>query len=101
LRVFELVGALLLQRPLRDFRIHDKGGAFVGGIEHKRLRRIRGRLRTEYIEAIAHIHLGLELRRLEMIVADLEHLPEGQARIISMPRQIRRRHAERIGLDLE
>jgi hypothetical protein len=58
-------------------------------------------LRIEYIAAITHIHLGLEMRRLEVIVADLEHLPEVQARIISMPRQIRRRQAERIGLDLE
>src|SRR5262245_26769147 len=101
LRVFDLVGALFLQRPPRDLRIHDKGGALTGGIEHERIRRIRGRLRIEYIAAIAHIHLGFEMRRLEVIVADLEHLPEGQLRMSSMPRQIRRRHAERIGLDLE
>src|ERR1700722_6407833 len=37
LRVFELVGALFLQRLPRDFRIHDKGGAFIGGMEHKRI----------------------------------------------------------------
>src|SRR5437588_1887362 len=86
LRVFELVGALFLQRPPRDFRIHDKGGAFVGGIEHKRIRRIWGRLRIEYVEAIAHIHLRFEMRRLEVIVADLEHFPEGQVRTLSMPR---------------
>jgi len=60
-----------------------------------------GRLRIEYVEPIAHIHLGFEMRRLEVIVADLEHFPEGQARTISMPRQIRRRQAERIGLDLD
>ena len=100
-RVFELVGALFLQRPPRDFRIHDEGGAFAGGIEHERIRRIRGRLRIEYIAAVTHIHLGFEMRRLEVIVADLEHLPEGQLRMSSMPRQIRRRQAERIGLDLE
>ena len=41
------------------------------------------------------------MRRLEVIVANLEHFPEGEIRIISMPRQIRRRHAERISLDLE
>src|SRR5215813_4805333 len=35
LRVFGLVGALFLQRSPRDFRIHDKGGAFTGGIEHE------------------------------------------------------------------
>src|SRR6266481_2628086 len=90
-----------LGRLARDFRIHDKGGAFIGGIEHKRIRRIWGRLRIEYVEAIAHIHLRFEMRRLEVIVADLEHFPEGQVRTISMPRQIRRRQAERIGLDLE
>jgi hypothetical protein len=38
-------------------------------------------LRIEYIEAITHIHLGFEMRRLEVIVADLELLPEGQVRI--------------------
>ena len=38
-------------------------------------------MRIEYIEAITHIHLGFEMRRLELIVADLEHLPEGQLRI--------------------
>src|SRR6516165_4843587 len=81
LRVFDLVGVLFLQRPPCDFRIHGKGGALTGAIEH--------------------IHLGLEMRRLEMVVADLEHLPEGQLRMSSMPRQIRRRQAERIGLDLE
>src|SRR5437667_4380396 len=86
LRVFDLVGALFLQRPPRDFRIDDKDGAFTGGIEHKRIRRIRWGLRIEYIEAITHIHLGFEMRRLEVIVADLEHLPEGQGRISSMPR---------------
>src|SRR5262249_1847756 len=37
LRVFGLVGALFLQRPPRDFRIHDKGGAFGSGIEHERI----------------------------------------------------------------
>src|SRR5215468_8741285 len=101
LRVFGLVGALFLQRPPRDFRIRDKGGAFAGGIEHERIRRIRGSLRIEYVAAIAHIHLGFEMRGLEVIVADLEHLPEGQLRMSSMPRQVRRRQAERIGLDLE
>src|SRR6266436_7033718 len=101
LRVFGLVGALFLQRLPRDFRIHDKGGAFTGGIERERIRRIRGSLRVEYIAAITHIHLGFEMRRLEVIVADLEHLPEGQLRMRSMPRQIRRRQAERIGLNLE
>src|SRR5215469_12340097 len=101
LRVFKLVGALFLQRPPRDLRIHDKGGAFTGGNEHKRIQRIWWRLCIEYIEPIAHIHLRFEMRRLEVIVADLEHFPEGQARIISMPRQIRRRQAERISLDLE
>jgi hypothetical protein len=60
LRIFALVGALFLQRPPRDFRIHDKGGTFTSGIEHKRIRRIRGRLRVEYIAAITHIHLGFE-----------------------------------------
>src|SRR6266404_3753283 len=101
LSVFGLVGALFLQRLPRDFRIHDKGGAFTGGIERERIRRIRGSLRVEYIAAITHIHLGFEMRRLEVIVADLEHLPEGQLRMRSMPRQIRRRQAERIGLNLE
>src|SRR6516225_2876618 len=101
LRVFRLVGALFLLRPPRDFRIDDKGGAFTGGIEHERIRRIRGRLRIEYIAAIAHIHLGFQMRRLEVIVADLERLPEGELRMRSMPRQIRRRQAERVGLDLE
>ena len=60
-----------------------------------------GWLRIEDIAAIAHIHLGLEMRRLEMIIADLEHLPEGHVRIGAMPRQVRRRHAERISLDLK
>jgi hypothetical protein len=41
------------------------------------------------------------MRRLEMIIADLEHFPEGHVRISAMPRQICRRQAERIGLDLE
>ena len=41
LRVFELVGALFLQRRPRDFRVHDKVGAFAGGIEHERTGRIR------------------------------------------------------------
>ena len=41
------------------------------------------------------------MRRLEVIVADLEHLPEGQVRTGAMARQVRRRHTERIGLDLE
>src|SRR3974390_2884308 len=99
--VFELVGVLFLQRLPRDFRIHDKDGALIGGIEHKRTRRIWGRFRIEYVEAIAHIYLRFEMRRLEVIVANLEHFPEGEIRIISMPRQIRRRHAERISLDLE
>jgi hypothetical protein len=36
-----------------------------------------------------------------MVVADLKHFPEWQVRMIAMPRQIRRRQAERIGLDLE
>src|SRR5258705_7356655 len=67
LRVFDLVGALSLQRPPRDFRIHDKGGAFTGGIEHKRIRRIWGRLRIEYAEAVANIHLRFEMRRLAAI----------------------------------
>src|ERR1700761_4576393 len=80
LRVFKLVGALFLQRPPRDFRIHDEGGAFIGGIEHKRIRRIWRRLRIEYIETIAYIHPGFEMRRLEVIVADLEHFPEGEVR---------------------
>ena len=101
LRVFDLVGALFLQRPPGDFRIHHKSGAATGGIEHERKRRIRRRLRIEYIVAITHIDPGFEMRRLEVIVADLEHLPESQLRMRSTPRQIRRRQAERIGLDLE
>ena len=101
LRVFELVDVLFLQRLPRDFRIHDKDGALIGGIEHKRARRIWGRFRIEYVDAIAYIYFRFEMRRLEVIVADLKHLPEGQVRIVPMPRQIRRRQAERIGLDLE
>ncbi len=97
--LFNLVGALLLQRRTSDFRVHGKRGAPASRIEHKRIRRIRWRLRIKYITAIAHIHLGLEVRRLEVIVADLEHLPEGHMRIGSVPRQIRWRQTELIGLD--
>ena len=91
LRVFELVGALFLQRRPHDFRIYDKSGAFIVGVEHKRIWRIWTRLRIKYVDAIAHIHLRFEMRRLEVIVADLEHFPEGQVRTISMLRQICRR----------
>ena len=101
LRVCALIGALFFQRPPRDFRIDDKGRTFFDRVEHERVRRIWGRLRIEYVEAIAHIHLRFEMRRLEVIVADLQHFPEGQVGTISMPRKIGRRQAERIGLDLE
>ena len=87
--------------PDERFSVHGKRGAPAGRIEHKKIRRIRGRLRIKYITAITHIHLGFEVRRLKVIVADLEHLPEGHMRIGSVPRQIRRRQTERIGLDLE
>ena len=50
---------------------------------------------------VADVDLRLEMRRLEMVVADLEHLPERQMRIGAMARQVRWRHAERIGLDLK
>src|SRR5207245_8807285 len=56
LRVFDLVGALFLQRPPRDFRIHDEGGAFTGRLGRKRLRRSRATARIEYIEAITPIY---------------------------------------------
>src|SRR5262249_54065676 len=56
---------------------------------------------VENIMLVADVNLRLEMRRLEMVVADLEHLPEGEMRTGAMARQVRRRHAERIGLDLE
>src|SRR5262249_53986890 len=101
LRVFGLVGAVFLQSPPPDFRIYDKGRGFWWWVLAERIRRIRNSLRIEDVAAIAHIHLGFEMRRLEVIVADLEHLPEGELRMRSMPRQIRRRQAERVSLDLE
>jgi len=55
-------------------------------IEHERLRRIRRLLGIEHIMAIAHVDLGFEMRRLEMIIANLEQLPEGYVRIGAMPR---------------
>src|SRR5262245_42626839 len=67
LRVLGLVGALFLQRPPRDFRIHDKAGASTGGMAVQRIRRIRRRLRIEYVAAITHIHLGFEMRRTDVI----------------------------------
>ena len=101
LRVFDLVGAFFLQCRPSDFRIDDKGGALTLGIENKRLRRIRWRLRIEHIAAIANVHLGLEMRCLEMIVSDLEHLPESHVRIAAMTRQVPRCHAKRVSLDLK
>src|SRR5260370_1782335 len=35
LRVFGLIGALSLHRPPRDFRIHDKDGAFTAALCHR------------------------------------------------------------------
>ena len=41
-------------------------------------------LRIENIAPVAHLHLGLEMGRLEMIVADLEHVPKVYVRISAM-----------------
>jgi hypothetical protein len=101
LRVLDLVGALFFPRRPCDCRVDDKGGAFADRIEHDGFRRLRSLLRIEHITAITHLYLGFEMRRLEMIVADLKHLPEGHVRIGTVVRQVRRRHAERISLDLE
>src|SRR6185437_7182588 len=48
-----------------------------------------------------NIDLRLEVRHREMVVAFLDHFPEGQIRTVAMARQVGRRHAERIGLDLK
>ena len=97
--ILHLVGVRFLQRRPGDFRIDHKSWAAAGGVKDDlsaaRLHRI------EHVVAVADIDLGLEMRRLEMIVADLEHLPERNVRTGAMPRQIGRRHAERIGLDLK
>jgi hypothetical protein len=63
--------------PASNFWIHDEGGTLASRIEYKGRRRIEGSVRIEHVAPVAHIHLGLEVSRLEMIVADLEHLPEG------------------------
>ena len=75
--------------------------ATAGRIEDERLRRIRRRLRVEHIVPVADVDLGFEMRHLEMVVAFLDHLPERHVRIGAVPGEVRRRHAERIGLDLE
>ena len=49
----------------------------------------------------ADVDLRLLMRHFEMVVAVLDHLPERHVRVVAVPRHIRRRHAERIGLDLE
>ena len=67
LHVFDLVGVLFRQCRPSDFRIDDKGGAFTGRIEHKRLRRIRELLRI--ITAIAHIYFGFETRPVVFMIA--------------------------------
>ena len=100
-REFGLVGPLFLQRRPGNLRIHEKGRAWTGGAEHERRRGVRGCVRIEHVVAVTHIDFGFEMRRLEMVVADLDHLPEVHVRTGSVPRQIRRRHAERISLDLE
>ena len=41
------------------------------------------------------------MRRLEMIISYLEHLPKGQMRAGSMAREVGWCHAEWVGLDLE
>ena len=72
-REFGLVGPLFLQRRPGNLRIHEKGRAWTGGAEHERRRGVRGCVRIEHVVAVTNIDFGFEMRRLEMIVADLEH----------------------------
>src|SRR5258708_36716444 len=67
LRVFGLIGALSLQRPPRDFRIHDKDGAFTGGVGNERVWGSWGRFRVEKQTAVAPRHLWFGRRCLEGI----------------------------------
>src|SRR5262249_42350756 len=101
LGVPDLVGVLLPWRGPSDLRVDHESGTFAGRIEHEGLRSFRCLLGVENITLVADVDLRLEMRRLEMGVADREHLPEGEMRAGAMARQVRRRHAERIGLDLE
>ena len=75
-RVLDLVGVLLLKRRPSDLRVDDKSGTFAGWIERDGLRPTRRLLRIKHVTAIAHLHLGFEMRGLEMVIADLKHLPE-------------------------
>ena len=68
------------------FGLTTKAGHLPFGSNTRGFDEFAGLLRIEHITAIAHLHLRFEMRRLEMIIADLEHLPEGHVRISAMPR---------------
>ena len=74
----------------RAERRHESG-TFAGRIERQGLRSIRWLLGVEHVVLVADVDLRLEMRRLEVIVADFEHLPESQVRTGAMTRQVRRR----------
>ena len=101
LRELIVVVLLLRHRLLGDVRIGLIHRAAAGRCEHERLGRIGRRHRIEHIMLFADVDLRLLMRHFEMVVADLDHLPERHVRIVAVARQIRRRHAERIGLDLK
>ena len=86
--------------------------AAIGGPQRIRLRRGRagpGRrepavaidILIEDVAPLAHVDLGRQLGDLEIVVAFLEVLPEGEIRIVPVARHVLRRHAERKRLDLE
>ena len=80
-------------------RVDHESGTFSGRIKREGLRSIRRLLRVKDIMLVADVDLRLEMRRLEMVVADLS-IFQSQVRTGAMACQVRRRHAERIGLDL-
>src|SRR6478672_8406045 len=59
-----------------------------------------GGLGIEHVMLVANGDLRLLPGNLEMVVAFLEHLPEGKVRGIAMSRHVEGGHAERIGLNL-
>src|ERR1700730_7794287 len=95
LRRLDLVAVLSAVNRGRDLLGHPIGGAPVNWVE------FAGGLRIEYVVLVANGDLRLLPGNLEMVVAFLEHLPEGKVRGIAMSRHVERSHAERIGLNLK